>query len=86
MLNIKNPRAHELAVKVAAAHGETLTDAVIHSLEERLARTPNKPKKKATVEEIEALLEEIRKDLPQSFFDDPDPTAFLYDPDTGLPA
>ncbi len=36
MLNIKNPRAHQLAVEVAEAAGETLTDAVIHSLEERL--------------------------------------------------
>ena len=75
MLNIKNPRAHELAVKVAAAHGETLTDAVIHSLEERLARTPNKAASRARLS-VKA----------QSFFDDPDPTAFLYDPDTGLPA
>ena len=44
MLNIKNPRAHQLAVEVAEAAGETLTDAVIHSLEERRDRLKPKPK------------------------------------------
>ncbi|MFN5614924.1 MAG: type II toxin-antitoxin system VapB family antitoxin, partial [Brevundimonas sp.] len=38
MLNIRVPRAHKLAVAVAARHGESLTEAVIHALEERLDR------------------------------------------------
>lgn len=37
-LEIKHPKAGELARQVAAETGESLTDAVIHSLEERLER------------------------------------------------
>ena len=86
MLNIKNPRAHKLASQLAAVTGESLTDAVIVSLEERLERIPKAPVKKATLAEIQATLDEIRKRLPPEFFEQEDPTAFLYDPETGLPA
>lgn len=37
-ISIKNDRAEKLARQVAAETGESLTDAVIHSLEERLER------------------------------------------------
>lgn len=37
-ITIKNDRAEELARKVAQEAGESLTDAIIHSLEERLQR------------------------------------------------
>ena len=37
-LNIKDPNADKLARKLAKLTGETLTDAVIAALEERLAR------------------------------------------------
>ncbi len=37
-LNIKNPVTGKLAREVAAEAGETLTDAIQHSLEERLER------------------------------------------------
>lgn len=37
-LNIKNPRAHDLARRLAQLTGERLTEAVIVSLEERLQR------------------------------------------------
>lgn len=37
-ISIKNDRAERLARQVAAEAGESLTDAVIHSLEERLER------------------------------------------------
>ncbi|HKI04546.1 MAG TPA: type II toxin-antitoxin system VapB family antitoxin [Thermoanaerobaculia bacterium] len=37
-INIKNDKAESLARQVAAEAGESLTDAVIHSLEERLER------------------------------------------------
>jgi hypothetical protein len=84
MLNIKNPRAHELAVEVAQAAGETLTDAVIHSLEERRDRLKPRPKE-LDMERIQALLADIRSRLPESFLNDPDPTADLYDPETGEP-
>lgn len=85
MLNIKNPRAHQLAVEVAEAAGETLTDAVIHSLEERRDRLKTKPKG-IDVARVEALLDEIRERLPKEFLEEEDPSAFLYDPETGLPA
>jgi antitoxin VapB len=37
-LNIKNPKAHLLAVRVAKLTGETLTEAVTTALSERLQR------------------------------------------------
>jgi antitoxin VapB len=37
-LNIKDPEVYQLARKVATLTGETLTDAVRHSLRERLQR------------------------------------------------
>jgi antitoxin VapB len=37
-ISIKNDRAEKLARQVAAEAGESLTEAVIHSLEERLER------------------------------------------------
>lgn len=85
MLNIKNPRAHELAVQVAAATGESLTSAVIHSLEERLAKVKFKPEP-LDLKKIEELQKRIREIAPASFFESADPTADLYDPETGLPA
>jgi antitoxin VapB len=38
VLNIRDPRAHELAREVAQTAGETMTDAVITALAERLER------------------------------------------------
>lgn len=84
MLNIKNPRAHQLAVEVAEAAGESLTDAVIHSLEERRDRLKPKPRS-IDVAKVEALLAEIRAIAPPAFFEAADPTAELYDEETGLP-
>ncbi len=37
-LSIRNPRAEQLAREVAAESGESLTQAVIHALEEQLQR------------------------------------------------
>ncbi len=37
-ISIKNDRAEKLARQVAAETGESLTEAIIHSLEERLER------------------------------------------------
>jgi antitoxin VapB len=37
-ISIKNDRAEKLARQVAAETGENLTEAIIHSLEERLER------------------------------------------------
>lgn len=40
-LNIKNPKAHELAERVARLTGETLTEAVTNALRQRLERIEN---------------------------------------------
>lgn len=40
-LNIKNPEAHALAERVANLTGETLTEAVVTALRERLERIEN---------------------------------------------
>ncbi|MEO8029160.1 MAG: type II toxin-antitoxin system VapB family antitoxin [Bryobacteraceae bacterium] len=40
VLNIKDPAAHLLASDLAKRTGETITDAVIHALLERLSRFP----------------------------------------------
>lgn len=42
-LNIKNPRAHKLAAKLARRTGESLTDAVTKAIEERLERLGEEP-------------------------------------------
>ena len=41
-LSIRNPRAEGLARQVAAETGESLTEAIIHALEERLQRLEGK--------------------------------------------
>jgi antitoxin VapB len=42
-LSIRNPRAEKLAREVAAESGESLTEAIIHALEERLVRLTTCP-------------------------------------------
>ena len=86
MLNIKNPETHRLAKELAERRGESLTAAVTVALREQLAREPKPHREKASMEEILALIDEMRSHLPQEFFDEKDPSAFLYDPETGLPA
>jgi antitoxin VapB len=53
-ISIKAPEADRLARQLAAVTGETITDAVIVAMRERLAREERKRQDKA------ALLEEIR--------------------------
>lgn len=53
-ISIKAPRADELARKLTAVTGETITDAVIKAMEERLAREERRRENK------QLLLEEIR--------------------------
>ena len=84
MLNIKNPETHRLAKELAERRGESLTTAVTVALREQLAREPER-KPKATIAEVQALLVEMRKHL-KPLEPGEDPTAFLYDPETGMPA
>lgn len=51
-LSIRNPRAEKLARQVAAESGESLTDAIINALEERLERLRGRRTAPEVVEEI----------------------------------
>jgi antitoxin VapB len=53
-LSIKAPEADRLARQLAAATGETITEAIIIAIRERLAREQRKQENKS------ALLDEIR--------------------------
>jgi antitoxin VapB len=54
-LSIKNPAAERLARQVAAEAGETLTAAVLHSLEERLERLKGRRSSPDLVETLVAI-------------------------------
>lgn len=54
VLSIKDPEADRLARKVARITGETITEAVVVSLRERLAR------EEARKRDIEGLLEDVK--------------------------
>ena len=86
MLNIQRPETYELAKKLAARTGESLTDAVTKALEERLARLET-----VRAQDIEARIariHEIQRDVRASFGDHM-PTAKELDDDmydeNGLP-
>lgn len=82
MLNIKNPETHRLARELAHRRGESLTTAVTVALREQLSREAP-AKSDATVADIMGLARAMNlKPLGVG----EDPTAFLYDDDTGLPA
>lgn len=54
-ISIKNDRAEQLARQVAATAGESLTDAVIRSLEERLERLKGRRSAPDLVETLMAI-------------------------------
>jgi len=54
-LNIKNRRAEELASQVAHETGETMTQAVIRALEERLERLQGRKAMPDVVERIQEI-------------------------------
>jgi antitoxin VapB len=54
-LSIKHPDADRLARELAAATGETLTDAIINALRERLLRQKGRVRGPGLVEEIRAI-------------------------------
>ena len=83
MLNIKNPETHRLARELARRKGDSLTGAVTYALREQLARE-DAEKPRATVEEVMALVRKMQPHL-QPLEPGEDPTAFLYDDDTGMP-
>jgi antitoxin VapB len=54
-LNIKNPRAYELASELSKVTGESLTSTVIHALESKLAEERGKRVNQKTAERILAF-------------------------------
>jgi antitoxin VapB len=51
-LSIRNKKAETLARQVARATGESLTDAILHALEDRLARLQGRATEPHLVEQI----------------------------------
>jgi len=84
-LHINNAKAGRLARKLAKQTGETITDAIIHALEERLER--NASRKRADSErrraDILKLVEEMHK-LP--IVDPRSPDEIVGYDESGLPA
>lgn len=86
-LNIKNDETYVLARKLADETGESLTEAVTTAVRERLARL----ELRAEDDGFETRLAAIRAIAADSaarwgpYDPDEDPTAFLYDEETGLP-
>lgn len=83
-LNIKNPRVYELARELAEATGGSMTSVIEVALEQMLQRVRHDKQadRDARLAELERLLERMRENF--GTFDG-DPTAFLYDEETGLP-
>jgi antitoxin VapB len=83
-LNIKNEEAHRLAKELAEQTGESMTEAIIVALRERLAQIRNREEQiQARADAIMALGQEIASRLsPETAAMDVD--AYLYD-ENGLP-
>jgi antitoxin VapB len=59
-ISLKNDKAEKLARQVAAEAGESLTDAIIHALEERLERL-ERQKGRQTAPDIAGILMKISR-------------------------
>jgi antitoxin VapB len=79
-LNIKNPTTYRLAKELAAATGESMTEAVTVAVRERLDRV----RPGIDFDRVEELLDEIHRRVPPGFFDI-DHDELLYDDELGLP-
>ena len=81
-LSIKNPEADKLARELARETGESLTDAVIRSLRERLRRVRGRSSSMRISEELRMIRERCAT-LP--VFDDRETDEILGYDDRGLP-
>lgn len=63
-LNIKQEKAHELAARLARLTGESLTTAVVRSLEERIEREERKARKGRSAVEILAFARRFAARIP----------------------
>lgn len=65
MLNIKNQRAHDLASRLSALTGQSLTAVVVNALEESLAReTSRREPGKSKKDRILEFADRFRKGMP----------------------
>lgn len=62
-LNVKNPLAYKLAVQLSDITGESLTDAVIRSLEIRLAQERRRLSGESTAKRILAFAERFAEGM-----------------------
>ena len=83
-LSIKHPRADALAREVATRTGESLTDAIIHALEERLRCLPqhNQTHDEMLRQELRAIRERCRC---MPIFDRRSPDEMIGYDERGLP-
>jgi antitoxin VapB len=81
-LSIKSPEADRLARELAATTGETLTDAVIQALRERLRREKGRARGPAVADELRAIRKRC-SGLP--VLDERAPDEILGYDDSGLP-
>ena len=85
-LSIKDPEADRLARSLVQCTGETITQAVIQALRERLAREQRKKRNLATTERLVAEVMEIGRNFAAlSVRDHRTLEEMLYD-ESGLPA
>ena len=75
-LNIKNPRARQLALELSQITGESVTEAVTTALSERLERKKRLKSKEGVAEK---LLEMGRHAATRPELDSRDPDEILYD-------
>jgi antitoxin VapB len=80
-MNIKNPEVQKLARQLADETGETMTLAIRHALEERLARLRRQRDVAEKIRRIDAIVDSLPPPPPGATSDHSD----LYDED-GLPA
>ena len=81
-LSIKHPEADQLARELAACTGETLTEAVLNALRERLMREQGRVKMPRLRDELRAIRQRCSA-LP--VLDDRSPEAILGYDEQGLP-
>lgn len=82
-LNVKNPRAYELASQLAELTGESLTGAVIHSLEARLLEERRKQARTTSAARMLAFAERFAAGMSREH-GSADHASLLYG-DDGLP-
>lgn len=82
-LNLKNPRAHELATQLSKLTGESLTTVVIRALEERLNQECRKTGRKSTSEKMLSFADRFSRGMAPGC-NSADHAGLLYG-DDGLP-